>query len=65
MLPGEIELIDNFLIREKADGELVYKLPSNIEPPFNMKCNIKAEYIEELDLYLVFDWVLLTFRSHC
>tara|TARA_B100001123_G_C15320708_1_gene1027800 strand:- start:627 stop:3389 length:2763 start_codon:yes stop_codon:yes gene_type:complete len=55
MLPGEIELIDNFLIREKADGELVYKLPSNIEPPFNMKCDIKAEYIEELDLYLVFD----------
>tara|TARA_B100001121_G_scaffold310305_1_gene340579 strand:+ start:6762 stop:9527 length:2766 start_codon:yes stop_codon:yes gene_type:complete len=55
MLPGEIEMINNFLIREKADGELVYKLPNNIEPPFNINCDVKAEYIEELDLYLVFD----------
>lgn len=55
MLPGEIELLNNFIIKEKADGELVYKLPNNINPPFNMKYDIKAEYIEELDLYLVFD----------
>jgi len=55
MLPGEIELLNDFIIREKADGELVYKLPNNIQPPFNLKCSIKAEYIESLDLYLVFD----------
>lgn len=55
MFPGEIELLHNFIIKEKADGELVYKLPDDIEPQFNLKCNIKAEYIESLDLYLVFD----------
>ena len=55
MFPGEIELINNFIIREKADGELVKKLPTNIDPPFDMTCDIKAEYIEDLDLYLVFD----------
>ena len=55
MFPGEIELLKNFIIKEKADGELVYKLPPNIEPPFNINYDIKAEYIEELDLYLLFD----------
>jgi hypothetical protein len=55
MFPGEIELLHNFIIKEKADGELVYKLPDDIEPQFNLKCNIKAEYIESHDLYLVFD----------
>lgn len=55
MFPGEIELLKNFIIKEKADGELVYELPSNVEPPFNINYDIKAEYIEELDLYLLFD----------
>lgn len=55
MFPGEIETLTNFIVKEKADGELVYKLPNNIEPPLNIKYDIKAEYIEDLDLYLVFD----------
>ena len=59
MLPGEIELINNFIIKEKADGELVYKLPKNIEPPFNINCDIKAEYIEDLDLYLYLIVILI------
>ena len=55
MFPGEIEMMNNYLIKEKADGELVYELPKNITPNFNLNCKVKAEYIEELDLYLVFD----------
>lgn len=55
MFPGEIETITKFIIKEKADGELVYRLPNNIEPPLQINYDIKAEYIEDLDLYLVFD----------
>jgi hypothetical protein len=44
-----------FLLKEKADGILVNSLPNNIFPEFKLTNNLKAEYMEELDLYLVFD----------
>ena len=57
LLPGEISAYDNFLIREKADGILINNLPMGIYPPADLINNyqVKAEYIEDLDLYLVFD----------
>ena len=57
LLPGEIHIYNNFLIREKADGILINNLPIDIFPNCNLINNysLKAEYIEELDLYLVFD----------
>ena len=44
-------------IREKADGITSYTMPINFYP-FNktiIDIDIKAEYIEEMNLYLVFD----------
>lgn len=54
---GEIDLIDNMLIRMKADGVYSKILPIDIFPSSeNLKgYRIKSEYIEELNLYLVFD----------
>jgi hypothetical protein len=57
LLPNEIHIYNNFLIKEKADGILISNLPLNIYPlneDFD-KYEIKAEYIEDLDLYLIFD----------
>ena len=57
LYPGQLQNMDNninYLIKQKADGVLVYNLPSNIYPNNNFN-KVKAEYIEELDLYLVFD----------
>ena len=45
----------DFLLREKADGIMVHSLPANIYPPVDFGMEIKAEYIEDLDLYLVHD----------
>ena len=57
LLPGEIHQYHNFLIREKADGILIDNLPLGIFPSHDLVGNyqVKAEYIEELDLYLIFD----------
>ncbi len=57
LLPGEISVYNNFLIREKADGILINNLPIGIYPQCDMLNNyqVKAEYIEDLDLYLIFD----------
>jgi hypothetical protein len=57
LLPKEISIYKNFLLREKADGILIYNLPINIYPQHDMLSlyQVKAEYIEDLDLYLVFD----------
>ena len=54
---GEINKLDNILIREKADGVLVKRLPISTTPSnINIKnYRIKAEFIEDLDLYLIFD----------
>jgi cyclopropane fatty-acyl-phospholipid synthase-like methyltransferase len=51
LFPGGLDIIKtNIFIREKADGYLVYSIPNN---PFEKQ--IKAEYIEDDDIYLVFD----------
>ena len=57
LLPGEISVYDNFLLREKADGILINNLPVGIYPVVDVINNyqVKAEYIEDLDLYLIFD----------
>lgn len=55
LLPNQLNTLSSVLIKEKADGELVFELPSNIEPKVQFDKTIKAEYIEDLDLYLVFD----------
>jgi SAM-dependent methyltransferase len=57
LLPGELLIYKNFLLREKADGILINNLPVGIFPHTSIISNyqVKAEYIEELDLYLVFD----------
>lgn len=57
LLPGELSIYKNFLLKEKADGILINNLPIGIYPNATIISNhqVKAEYIEELDLYLVFD----------
>ena len=58
LYPGQLQNFKNmeFLLKEKADGILVNTLPiNNIFPNYKIMDNIKAEYIEDLDLYLVFD----------
>jgi hypothetical protein len=57
LFPGELSIYKKFLLREKVDGILINNLPINIFPQINIINNyqVKAEYIEELDLYLIFD----------
>lgn len=57
LLPMENIKNKKMLFKEKADGILTYILPSHIYPNNNelFKYEIKAEYIEKLDLYLIFD----------
>ena len=57
LLPGEISIYNNFMLKEKADGVLINNMPVGIYPQTDILNNyqVKAEYIEELDLYLVFD----------
>ena len=57
LLPLEYILNNNYLIKEKADGILTFTLPIKIYPFINDIYNyeIKAEFIEELNVYLIFD----------
>lgn len=57
ILPMEDLLNKKYLIKEKADGVLIVTTPVNIcpETPEILEYEIKAEYIEELNIYLVFD----------
>jgi 2-polyprenyl-3-methyl-5-hydroxy-6-metoxy-1,4-benzoquinol methylase len=57
LLPGEINIYNNYLLREKADGILINNIPIGIYPHVQILNNyqVKAEYIEEIDLYLIFD----------
>jgi len=62
LIPYELDMITEtkdgfYLIKEKADGCLVDFLSIDVEPVINEYSNniIKAEFIEELDLYLIFD----------
>jgi SAM-dependent methyltransferase len=57
LLPYEFNIYNKFLLREKADGILINNLTNNIYPVCSDLINnqVKAEFIEELDLYFVFD----------
>jgi len=62
VLPMELNMINGnsvgkYLIREKADGCLVDFISQDVFPYIKEYSNsiIKAEFIEELDLYLIFD----------
>jgi hypothetical protein len=57
LLPMELYSLSNCLIKEKSDGVLINILPNYIFPENNDIYNydIKAEWIEELNLYLIFD----------
>jgi hypothetical protein len=57
LLPGEINIYKHYLLKEKADGILINNIPTGIYPYVQILNNyqVKAEYIEELDLYLIFD----------
>jgi len=47
---------NKFIIRQKSNGLLINKIPLNVYPYTNIFNNIiKAEYIENLNLYLVYD----------
>ena len=69
ILPNEIKNLNEtseglYLIREKADGCLVDFISKDVEPIISeyYMNNIKAEFIEDLDLYLIFD-INLTSKS--
>ena len=57
ILPNQIQNINyDIFLKEKTDGITVNNIPSKIIfPSINFKESIKAEYVEDLDLYLVFD----------
>lgn len=57
LLPYELNDLENYLIREKADGCLVDYISYDVEPFIGQytNTNIKAEFIEDLDLFLIFD----------
>jgi len=57
LLPMENILNKHFLIKEKADGILTKNIPKCIYPEVLdiFEYEIKAEYIEDLNLYLIFD----------
>ena len=56
ILPFEVNYLENCLIKEKSDGININKLPNNIYPNSSIiNYDVKGEYIEELDLYLIYD----------
>lgn len=57
ILPLENILYKNYLIKEKADGILTSILPTKIYPHVKdiYDYEIKAEFIEDLNIYLIFD----------
>lgn len=57
LLPNEIINYNKFILREKINGIITNIIPINIFPPINNLYfkNVKAEYIEKLDLYLIID----------
>lgn len=57
LLSGELRNHTSFLLKEKVDGILINNLPVGIFPKCDTldKYQVKAEYIEDLDLYLLFD----------
>jgi len=57
LFPNQIQKMNYpVFVKEKIDGVMVNKIVSkNIHPNFIFNDIIKAEYVEDLDLYLVFD----------
>lgn len=57
IFPYQVNVLKNFLLKEKADGETKYTLPFQILKNFlNYNINsFKSEFIKELNLYLIFD----------
>jgi len=58
LLPGEIKYYDNYLLQEKSEGIFIKKvMQTNIYPIINEinHWDIKCEYIESIDLYLIYD----------
>ena len=57
LLPGEKNYLNNFLLKEKTEGIILKNIPFNIFPYNDLfhKYEIKTEYIEHLDLYLILD----------
>ena len=57
LLPNEINNIQKIVLREITNGIKINNLPLNIFPFNNIiyNYNIEAEYIENLDLYLIID----------
>ena len=52
----QINYLDNIFIRETIINSVItFELPPDIYPPINFTNKIKAEYIESLNLYLVYD----------
>jgi 2-polyprenyl-3-methyl-5-hydroxy-6-metoxy-1,4-benzoquinol methylase len=54
IFPSQLNFMKDVFIKEKADGVYTQDIPENIEPELPLDY-YKAEYIEELDLYLIFD----------
>lgn len=54
-IPSNSKNIINCYITDKADGLLLNILPKDIYPKWNNNFIVKAEFIEDLNLYLVYD----------
>lgn len=62
-MPFELEKLSSnkdgmYIISEKVDGCMIDFVSNTVEPviPEYISTNIKAEFIEDLDLYLIFDY---------
>merc|ERR1711871_896053 len=62
LIPLELNMLNStkdgfYMIKEKADGFLVDFITSDVSPEIKEYTDhvVKAEFIEELDLYLIFD----------
>jgi len=52
---NKLEQLNSFLLRENSNGLFVNNLPLNITPKFDNLKLVNAEYVEDFDLYLIFD----------
>ena len=51
----KLEQLNSFLLRENSNGLFVNNLPLNITPKFDNFKLVNAEYVEDFNLYLIFD----------
>jgi hypothetical protein len=52
---GKLDQLNSFLLRENSNGLFVNYLPLNITPKFDNLKLVNAEYVEDFNLYLIFD----------